>query len=53
MARETKYDLPKCKVCGALTRPKYIVGKGLKNSRTQHPRWKVCQNGHQLYVKRG
>jgi len=51
--RETKLELPRCGACGALTRQKFIVGKGLKNSRSQHPRWRVCGRGHELYLKRG
>jgi hypothetical protein len=54
MARETKYDLPKCGVCGELTRPKFAPPRGgSKNSRSQHSRWRVCERGHQLYRKRG
>lgn len=44
---------PACGACGALTRPKFLPpGGGRKNTRTQHPRWRVCGAGHQLYLKR-
>lgn len=51
--REVKLDLPKCGTCGALSRQKFPASSGgSKNTRTQHSRWRVCGNGHQLYVKR-
>ena len=51
--RETKYDPPKCETCGKLTRPKFAPPRGgTKNSRSQHARWRVCENGHQIYRKR-
>jgi uncharacterized protein with PIN domain len=42
----------KCPVCMTEIRLKYVVGKGLKNSRGQHTRWYVCKKGHQIYKKK-
>lgn len=52
--RETKYDLPKCGTCATLTRPKFPLpgSSGKKNTRLQHTRWRVCENGHQIYRKK-
>lgn len=54
-ARSLKYDLPKCGHCGALTRLKFPLGQGArgKSTKSQQTRWRVCENGHQLQVKRG
>jgi len=53
LSREDNLSLPKCGACGVLTRPMYLAGSGAgKNSRRQHPRWRVCGNGHKICVKR-
>src|SRR5438132_1228995 len=52
MARVTKYEPPKCGYCQAMTRRKFEPGRG-KGTRLQHPRWRVCENGHQIGAKRG
>jgi hypothetical protein len=46
------YEKPACRACGALTRRKFAIGKG-KNARIQHSKWRVCERGHQQYVKKG
>ena len=40
-----------CGACGLPVRSKFPRGKGGKNPRLQHPRWWVCERGHQVYRK--
>ncbi len=47
-----QFEKPACRYCGALSRRKFEPGKG-KNARLQHPRWRVCKNGHRFVYKRG
>jgi len=50
-----KFDGKPCECCGTPTRTMYPVpaSSGKKNTRLQHTRWWVCENGHKLYRKRG
>ena len=55
MARESRaqFSTPRCGYCTSLTRPMFAPGRGKgKNPRTQHSRWRVCQDGHKLYTKK-
>lgn len=50
----TKYDGKPCPVCGTKTKRMYaLAGGGGKGARSQHPRWWVCERGHQRYVEKG
>lgn len=52
MAKGLDYNQGRCGACGTgLRRMFALAGGGGKNSKTQHSRWKVCENGHKVYRK--
>lgn len=51
--KRVSYDAGKpCSFCKAGTRTRFAAGRG-KNARAQHPKHRVCENGHKLIVKKG